>query len=208
MFGGFPDSTLGSWSFWLQVLGIAGALGVVVSLVGMHLVSSEISARAGRSMVAPVEHLAASVSAVQMAAAPARVEEKAPPKVAIALSKPPVAREITEAQRAAFIDELIDAPKSALPVIVCEQDPEILAYADQIRVMLVLAGYDAGPTVKTNPTAISPVGVSIVVKDPARAPRLAGAIQNAFKAIGIVALGAKDDYFEDDQVAVIVGRKN
>jgi len=206
MLGGFSDSTLGSWSFWLEVLGIAGALGVVVSLVGMHLVSAEISARAGRA-VAPVERLAASTGN-QMAAAPARAEEKAPPKVAIALSKP-VGREITEAQRTTFIDELSDAPKAPLPVIICEDNPEIRSYADQIRVMLVLAGYDAGEAVKTNPTtSVSPVGVTIVVKDPARAPRVAGAIQNAFNSIGIVALGAKDDNFAVNQVAVVVGRKN
>ena len=213
MLGGLSDSTLGSWSFWLQVLGIAGALGVVVSLVGMHLVSVEISGRASRA-VAPVEPLVASITGDQMVAAPARAEEKAPvaekapPKVAIALSKP-VTREITEAQRTAFIDELSDSPKAPLPVIVCEDDPEIRAYADQIRVMLVLAGYDSGAAVKMNPTtSVSPVGVTIVVKDPARAPRLAGAIQNAFSSIGIVALGAKDDDFDKDQVAVVVGRKN
>lgn len=208
MLGGLSDSSLGSWSFWLQVLGIAGALGVVVALVGMHLLGAEISARAGRIASPLAGHSAARISGGQMAAAPARVEEKPRPKVAIALSKP-VVREITEAQQTAFIDELTDAPKAPLPVVVCEQDPEIQSYADQIRVMLILAGYDAGPSVKTNPTkTISPVGVTIVVKDPARAPRVAGAIQNAFKAIGITALGAKDDYFENNQVALIVGRKN
>jgi len=209
MFGGLSDSTLGSWSFWLQVLGIAAAIGVVISLLGMHLVSAEISARAARMTApAPVEHLAASISGTQMVSAPVRAAEKAaPPKVAIALSKP-AAREITEAQRTAFINELDGAPKRALPVVIFDQDPEVRSYADQIRVMLVLAGYDCGPEVKTDPSSsVSPVGLMIVVKDPARAPSFAGAIQNAFKAIGIDALGAKDDDFGKDQAAVVVGRR-
>jgi hypothetical protein len=219
MLGGFSDSSLGSWSFWLQCLGIAAAIGVIISLLGMHLISAEISARAGK-----MPTLAASVSGEQMVSTPAQAEtvvvpapspapaqaeapEKPQPKVNISLAKP-VTREITEEQRTAFINELSDAPKHALPVVVFDKDPEIQSYADQIRVMLVLAGYDCGPAVKTDlASSVSPVGLMIVVKDPARAPSFAGAIQNAFKAIGITALGAKDEDFGVDQVAVVVGRK-
>jgi hypothetical protein len=138
------------------------------------------------------------------AVAPAPVEK---PKVEIALAKP-VPREITEAQRSAFIRELNDAPKRRLQVITYEQDPEIQSYADQIRVMLVLAGYDCGTSVQTAIAPITPpAGLLIVVKNPARAPSFAGAIQNALKSIGIDALGAKDEDFDDDQAALVVGRK-
>jgi hypothetical protein len=204
MLGEFSDSSLGSWSFWLQHLGIAGAIGVVVSLVGMHLVSTEMSARVGKITV-PAGHAAAPIADNPVVHAPA---EKPQPKLEIAPPKPSPPREITEEQKSAFVSELADAPKHSFPVVIFDQDPEVRSYADQVRVMLELAGYDCGPTVKTNsPSTVSAAGLMIVVKDPARAPSFAGAIQKAFKAIGIDALGAKDGDFGDDQVAVVVGRR-
>lgn len=229
MLGGLSDSSLGSWSFWLQVLGLAGAIGLLVSLVGVHLVNREISARAHRNA-------AGMAPAAERVATPPM--EK--PKVEISLTKPglakpapvkpvvrttndtspsaimsemadapkPPPREITETQRSAFVSELIDAPKRPLQVITYDRDPEIQSYADQIRVMLVLAGYNCGTEVRVSPApSTPPAGVLIVVKNPARAPSFAGAIQNAFKAVGIDALGAKDDDFADDQVAVVVGKR-
>jgi hypothetical protein len=202
MFAGFSESSLSSWTFWLQCAGIAGALVVVLSLVGMHLVKSEISARTHRTAGG---YPAAAVP-VERAPSPA-IAEKAPPapaKPATPAAPPP--REITEEQRRAFIAALDDAPKRPLQVVISgENDPETQAYADQIRVMLVLAGYNCGPAVTTNSTPLSAQGVLIIVRDPARAPTFAGAIQNAFKAIGVEALGAKDANFQSGQVVVFVG---
>ncbi len=206
MFAGFSDSSLSSWTFWLQCVGIAGALLVILALVGMHLVSTEVSARSHRTTAV---YPAAAVPVEQSSApgpATALAEKVLPGPAITATPAAPAPREITEEQRRTFIAALDDAPKRPLQVVVSEQnDAETRAYADQIRVMLVLSGYNCGPAVSTNSTPLSAKGVLIIVQDPARAPTFAGAIQNAFKAIGIEALGAKDANFQDSQVVVFVG---
>ncbi len=173
---------------------------MVISLLGMHFVSAEISVRADRKMAAAADSAGTRYQPARAAAENIPVELASGPETA--------PRVITEDQRKTFISEVADAPKHPLQVIIYDQDPEIVAYADQIRVMLVLAGYDSGPKVRTySPVAVSPTGLFIVVKNPARAPGFTGPLQKALHDIGLNALGAKNEDFGDDEAAVIVGRK-
>jgi hypothetical protein len=199
MFGALSDSSLTNWTFWLQALGVTGALALLVSLFGLHFVSTEQIAR--RSGKTPVEDVTFQVASSKPTA----------PLVLPELHRMlfiPGGREVTEEQTRTFMSELDEAPKGSLQVIIAaEKDDEVRTYAEQLRVLLVLAGYNAGPEVKANSTPLNLPGVWIVVKDPAHAPPFAGAIQNGLKAVGIDTRGARDADFRTDQVAVFVGGK-
>jgi hypothetical protein len=200
MFGALSDSSLTTWTFWLQVLGVAGAIALLISLFGLHFVSTEQMART--SAKSPIENVTFHVSPATKPA-PAMVLPELH-----RMSLIPGGREVTEEQTRTFMSELDEAPKGALQVIIAdEKDDEVRTYAEQLRVLLVLAGYNAGPRVETNSTPLSLPGVWIVVQDLSHAPRFAGAIQNGLKAVGIDARSAKDGDFRTDQVAVFVGGK-
>ena len=205
MLAGLSESSLQTWSLGLLLLGIAGALGLIVALAGMHAISLEIVNRAEKKtvMVAPADITGHQTPAV------IHVKAEEPPPRAVSAPPAPAAREITEEQRNAFVRELTDAPKRPTQVFIYDQDPEIKAYADQIRVMLILAGYNCGETVRTSASSsFSPTGVLIVVKDPKRAPAFAGAIQNGLHVVGIEALGAKDGELGEKEAVVVVGRRS
>ena len=205
MLAGLSDSSLHSWSLGLLLLGVVGALGIIVALAGTHAISMEIATRANKkaAVVAPSDITGHQTPAV------IHVKAQEPPPREVIAPPAPTAREITEDQRNDFVRELTDAPKRPTQVFIYDQDPEIKAYADQIRVMLILAGYNCGDTVKTSvSSSFSPTGVLIVVKDPQRAPAFAGAIQNGLHAVGIEALGAKDGDLGEKEAVVVVGRKS
>jgi len=116
-------------------------------------------------------------------------------------------RVITSAQCEKFVELLQHDPKGKILVFVYNQDSEILNYANQIRDMVIAAGYDSEKNVAMSFGSQSPVGIIMIMKDRNAQPPFTGSVQKAFQGIGIKPQGAIDSETPDGAIIIVVGRK-
>lgn len=118
-------------------------------------------------------------------------------------------RTISESQRARFVELLKTAPKGKLAVLsFISADPGTILFANQVRDMIVAAGFDSGIMVGMSMGGGPiPVGAVIAVRAETNQPPFAGAVQRAFADIGIPLQGGIDPKMKDDEVIVVIGLK-
>jgi hypothetical protein len=115
-------------------------------------------------------------------------------------------RRISPAQKARLVAILSHFPKGKVSINCTANDGEAYDFAKDILAVLEESGW---PTEGINQGLYSnnPRGIAIVVKDSKSAPPYAGALQQAFFAVGIPLAGAENPHTEEGAVLVVVGRK-
>jgi hypothetical protein len=118
-------------------------------------------------------------------------------------------RTISESQRTRFIEALKAAPKGKVSVwSFMNADPGTIQYANQVRDMVVAAGFDSGIMVGMSMGGGPiPVGSGIAVRAETNQPPFAGAVQRAFADVDIPLQGVVDHKVPSDEVRVIIGLK-
>lgn len=117
-------------------------------------------------------------------------------------------RSISKEQRDQFISLLKTAPKGSVSVYsFVSAGAETIQYANQIRDMLVAAGYDSGEMVGMKEGEI-PIGSGIGSKRAAASPAHTGAVYVAFSKIGVHLKPFIHPTLKDaNEVQIIVGLK-
>ena len=118
-------------------------------------------------------------------------------------------RSVSAEQRTKFVTALRNAPKGKLSVYsFMNADTGTIQYANQIREMVVAAGYDSGVMVGMSiGGGPIPVGAAIAVRDPAIPPPFAGQVQRALADSGLPMKGITDSSAHPDEVKIIIGLK-
>jgi len=118
-------------------------------------------------------------------------------------------RSVSQSQRAKFIEAVKNVPKGKLSVYsFMSADPGTIQYANQVRDMVVAAGFDSGIMVGMSIGGGQiPVGAAIAVKDAKSQPAFAGDVQRAFAEAGIPLGGMIDATVPTDEVKIVIGLK-
>ena len=118
-------------------------------------------------------------------------------------------RSISVEQRKKFIEALAAVPKGKIAVhSFMNADPGTIQYANQVRELVIAAGFDSGVMVGMSlGGGPIPVGAGIAVKDPNAPPPFAVAVQQAFADAQIPLQGLVDPSLPPDEVRVIIGLK-
>jgi hypothetical protein len=187
----FSDPFLSSLNTWLQWIAIIGTSFGLLSAVGLFFVTSELSSRQEKRL-----------AAAQQDASNAH-------KLADSVQTRLQPRAVTQEQRAKFLAAVKDIPKGKLSVYsFMNADPGTIQYANQIRDMIVAAGFESGVMVGMSMGGGPiPVGAAIAVKDDASQPPFAGPVQRALSDAGIPLSGIVDPSLPADEVKIIVGLK-
>lgn len=121
-------------------------------------------------------------------------------------------RTLTSTQRVHLLEALAEFSDSLLPnaglsMQVAIGDAEARTYANQIRSVLLNAGWKViGMENATAP--VVPQGVMIFVEKGSTAPPYAGALQKAFGSVGVEVKGVEIPSYNKDQVTLFVGSKS
>lgn len=188
----FPFRHLSSsLNIWLQWIAIVGTSFGLLSALDLFFVTSELSSRQEKRL-----------TAAQQDAANAH-------KLADSVQARLQPRTITPEQRATFLAGMKDVPKGKLGVYsFMNADSGTVQFANQIREMIVAAGFDSGIMVGMSMGGGPiPVGAAIAVHDGASQPAFARPVQHAFDAAGIPLAGIVDQSIPAHEVRVIVGLK-
>ena len=95
-------------------------------------------------------------------------------------------RVITPAQKAAFIAATARTPKGSIAVEILMGGPECHEYANQIRDMVVAAGFDSGSEVQQGLSGLPAAkGVIVWARDATKLPPFTSEVLNALVAIGL-----------------------
>lgn len=189
-------------------MAIVGTSLGLVSAVGLLFVSSELSDRQEVRFAAAQQEARLAAAQQEARLAAARQEAADARTLADNLQIRLQPRTVTLEQRAAFLAAVAAIPKGKLGVYsFMNADPGTVQYANQIREMVVAAGFDSGIMVGMSMGGSLPVGAAIAVHSEASQPPFAGPVQHAFKVAGIPLAGIVDLSLPVDEVRVIVGLK-
>lgn|GEM_PF-5320881 len=115
-------------------------------------------------------------------------------------------REFTAVERKTLIEFLHSAPKGEIDISQTG-DPEASRFAETIAQLLVDAGWTLNSQVGMWVGTPTVAGVVIIVRDTNHAPARAKSLQDAFKLIGLNAVGLSASGRAEDTVTLIVGPK-
>lgn len=114
-------------------------------------------------------------------------------------------RIITDDQERAFLKMLAQGPSGSLDTTFPLGDAEAEALANRLGVLLKMAGWRIHPFAEV--FATGPIGLSLVIHSPEKAPKYALALQDALGSIGLPAPARINSQRPEGSLALIVGHK-
>ncbi|MBI1762989.1 MAG: hypothetical protein HYR56_16300 [Acidobacteria bacterium] len=125
----------------------------------------------------------------------------------VTINQTPPARSFTPTQRQRLLQRLRQWPPINFHLSAVQGDKEANSFALQIKSLLEEVGWTQKSFGQFIPGGSSPIGVLIIARDQASAPKAGAALQEELTALGVESPGSLDAGMPDNTIRIIVGHR-